>query len=163
MLPAATRVTLLARAMTLPFFIAEIVGASPLNPTIAARTMSTLFPPARSPALSTPANTFMSKGSRASLTSLYLSLSQMTTAFGLNCLACWMSRAALLPADSISTWKRSWWREITSRAWVPMDPVDPSMAILLFCSILRVFVLFFLLRDLARGYRLDVLHLLLPL
>ena len=57
--PAATRVSLLARAMVLPAFTAEIVDSSPLNPTIDVRTMSMLSLWTRSHTDFIPANTFI--------------------------------------------------------------------------------------------------------
>ena len=57
--PAATRVSLLARAMVLPALTAEIVDSSPLNPTIEVRTMSMLSDVTRSQTDFIPANTFI--------------------------------------------------------------------------------------------------------
>ena len=45
-----------------------------------------------------------------------------------NSMACWASRAGLPPpAASPATRNRSGLRRITSRAWVPIDPVEPRM------------------------------------
>ena len=57
--PAATRVSLLARAIALPALIAATVGFRPLNPTIDASTISMLSEFIRSQTESMPANTFM--------------------------------------------------------------------------------------------------------
>ena len=68
-LPAATRVSLLARAITLPALMAAIVGSSPLKPTIEAMTMSMLSPVTRLQTESIPAKTFVPVSSRAFLRS----------------------------------------------------------------------------------------------
>ena len=129
--PAATRVSLLARAMTFPAQIAAIVGASPLNPTIAATTMSTLSLVTRSQTDFIPANTFVSVPSNASARSLYLVSSQMTALLASNSLA-WLAISSQLPLQvSISTSKRSLCSLITSRVCLPIEPVEPSIAILL--------------------------------
>ena len=73
--------------MTFPALIADIVGASPLNPTIAATTMSTLSLVTRSQADFIPAKTFVSVPSRAAESSLYLLSSQITALLASNSLA----------------------------------------------------------------------------
>ena len=57
--PAATRVSLFARAIVFPAFTAEIVDSSPLNPTIDVSTMSMLSPETRSHTDFIPAKTFI--------------------------------------------------------------------------------------------------------
>lgn len=130
--PAATRVSLLARAIALPALMAATVEARPLKPTIAVSTMSMLLPCTSSQTESIPANTLIPSGWRASATSLYFSSLQITTLFASNSRACRMSSSLELLAVSSSTSKRSLCWLITSRACLPMDPVDPNMAILLF-------------------------------
>ena len=69
MAPAATSVSLLASATALPARRAARVGRRPLKPTIAPTTMSTDSIPTRSHRLSTPAQTFVPRGCKASATS----------------------------------------------------------------------------------------------
>ena len=57
--PAATRVSLLARAIALPARMAATVDCSPLNPTIAVTTISMLSPATRLQMESIPENTFI--------------------------------------------------------------------------------------------------------
>ena len=59
MLPAATRVSLFARAMVFPAFTAATVEERPLKPTIEVSTMSILSPVTRSQTDCIPANTFI--------------------------------------------------------------------------------------------------------
>ena len=80
-----------------------------------------------------PAYTFIPSGSNAVKTSLYLSSAPITTTLGLNVLACSINREALLPAVSTSISKKFSFSATTSNAWVPIEPVDPSMAICFFC------------------------------
>ena len=68
--PAATRVSLFARAITFPALMAEMVGASPLNPTIDATTMSTLSLATRSHTDFMPVNTLVSESFSASFRAL---------------------------------------------------------------------------------------------
>ena len=63
--PAATRVSLLARAIVLPALIAATVDASPLNPTIEVRTISMSSLVTRSQTDCIPAKTFTKWGLRA--------------------------------------------------------------------------------------------------
>ena len=66
--PAATSVSLFARAMSFPARMAASVGRSPLKPTIEATTMSTCFPVTRSQAASMPACTVVAFPMMASRT-----------------------------------------------------------------------------------------------
>ena len=59
MAPAATRVSLFARAMVFPALTAATVDARPLKPTIDVSTMSMLSPVTRSHTDCIPANTFI--------------------------------------------------------------------------------------------------------
>ena len=63
--PAATRVSLLARAMILPASMAARVGRKPLKPTMAATTISTPSAAARLQTESMPQNTLLSVSARA--------------------------------------------------------------------------------------------------
>ena len=114
--PPATRVSLFARAIILPAFIAEIVGLSPLNPTSAVRTMSMSSASTSEQTESMPVNTFISFGCRASATSWYLASLHMTTLPGRNSIACSIRRAELLFAVSSSTSNKSLCCLTTSRA-----------------------------------------------
>ena len=130
--PAATSVSLFARAIIFPAFMAERVGASPLKPTMEATTISILSAFTSSQTESIPANTFMSLSWSASATSRYLSGLQITTQPASNSIAWRISSSLLLLAVRSSTWKRSGCWRTTSSVCVPMEPVEPSIAILLF-------------------------------
>ena len=127
--PATTRVSLLANAMVLWAWMAWTVGRSPAKPTIAVRTISMFSFSTTSQRACSPLYTLMSVSANASLTWLYLSVSAMTTVSGENSRACCMSRSALLPAVSVWASKRSLCCRMTSKACVPMLPVEPRMAI----------------------------------
>ena len=67
--------------------------------------------------------------------SAFAELSLKTATFETwNCAACWARSSTWEPpAASPTTSKRSRWREMTSRPWVPMDPVDPRMTTVEVC------------------------------
>ena len=131
-LPAATSVSLFARANILPASRAARVGFSPLKPTMAPTTMSTSSAAAREHRLSMPANTLLPLSFSPSATMPYLSGLQTTTLFTSNSLAWEIRSSALLLAEISSTSKRSLCWRTMSRVWVPMEPVEPSIAIFLF-------------------------------
>ena len=94
--PATTIVSLLARAMALPAFMALIVGRKPEKPTIAVTTMSigpdsTIWQTA-----SYPPYTFIGRSARASFSLGYLLSSAITTASGINLRAWAMSSSTLV-------------------------------------------------------------------
>ena len=104
--PAATSVSLLASAMVLPARMADKVGRSPLNPTMAATTTSTSGACTRSQAAWMPRCTWTLCG-RASRTSWNLAGLQITTCGTRKASACSMSSCALELALIINTEKRS--------------------------------------------------------
>ena len=128
-LPATTKVSLLARAMALPARMALTVGRKPAKPTMAVSTMSISAFATTWQRASLPQNTLMGRWAKASRTKSYWPSSAITTVSGLNCRACCTSSLALLPAVRVWAAKWSGCCEITSRACVPIDPVEPSMAI----------------------------------
>ncbi len=103
--PAITRVSLLARAISLPALIADIVGIRPTAPTSAETTISTsgkvatLISPSTPLRISNPGLFFF-----ISATTL---LSDRETTFGLNFLIWSSSRALFCPAASPTTSKNS--------------------------------------------------------
>ena len=119
--------------------IAFIVGVKPAYPTRAVSTTSMFSPSTISSKDFLPANTFIPKLKRASLTSLYLSSFVITTIFGINFFDCSIKRVALLFAVKTSTPKRSGCSEITSSACVPIEPVEPRIAMFF----LFIFIYFF--------------------
>ncbi|MPN01213.1 hypothetical protein SDC9_148419 [bioreactor metagenome] len=146
--PAATKVSLFARAMAFPASIASSVGPRPLKPTMAVSTMSMFEPEATLPMELIPVNTLMPCLSRALNTFSYLDSSAITTALTSCFMACSIRSVSLEFAVSTSADSKEGCLEITSRAWVPMDPVDPRMAIRLFIrSGLKFNVLFRVNRD----------------
>ena len=138
--PATTMVSLLAKAMGLWCSMARRVGRSPAKPTMEAKTRSMDSISIKSATESIPQNTLMSWDAKASCTCWYFVLSAIATALGSNSNACAINRSALLPAQSTSTENRSRWRRITFSAWVPIEPVDPNMAILFISLILYEWV-----------------------
>ena len=130
--PAATRVSLFARAMVLPASMAATVERNPLKPTIEVSTMSISEDPTRSHTDCIPANTFIIRGCKASATLAYRDSLHITTLLASNSSACSMSRSALLLATMSSKLKRSGCCLSTSSACLPMDPVEPSIATPLF-------------------------------
>lgn len=75
-----------------------------------------------------PAKTLVSVCANASFTNVYLSVLAITTALGLNFMACSIKRSQLLLATNISAEKISGLPSITSSACVPIDPVEPNIA-----------------------------------
>ena len=126
--PATTRVSLLANAICLLYLIAFIVEDSPAKPTIAANTISMVSISTICSMDFSPANTFISCVNKASLTCWYLVSSPITTALGLNSMACFINKSALLFATNTSTSNSVGLSRTTSNAWVPMLPVLPIMA-----------------------------------
>lgn len=127
--PATTSVSLLANAMALPALIAAMVGRKPAKPTIAVSTMSICVLSTTWHRASGPAYTFIGRSDSAWDTVVYLSSLAMTTVSGLNSRACFINSSALLPAVRVCAWNWSGCCLMTSSACVPIEPVDPSMAI----------------------------------
>ena len=126
--PAVTRVSLFASAISFPAFIAAIVGRIPIIPTTAVTTISapSSVATARSPSM--PLSTRISRSRTRSFSSFAFSSFQTAAIFGENSRICFSRRSILLPAaravTSISLFART-----TSNVCVPIDPVDPSIAI----------------------------------
>ena len=131
--PATTSVSLFASAITLPFFTPFNVDFKPAKPTIAVSITSYVSKSATSSNAFSPANTFISVDERAFFTVSYFVSSPITTAFGKNSSACFISNSAFVCAVNISASNKSEWVRITSRACVPIEPVDPKIATRFFC------------------------------
>ena len=78
---------------------------------------------------------------KADFTASSLSATPTTTALGLNSKA-WVINKSVFPlADNTSTSKWSGLALTTSKAWVPIEPVAPKMAIRFFSSIRKAYSL----------------------
>src|SRR6516164_1245642 len=114
--------SLLAKASRRPASRAAIVTGSPAKPTTALRTTSAPLAAATMP--SSPARTSMPPGT-ASRTAGWRAGSPITTTSGWNSAACAASTSADRCAASAWTRKRPGSARMTSRAWVPTEPVEP--------------------------------------
>src|SRR5262245_35896590 len=109
--PAAIRLSLFASASRLPAPSAESVAGSPAKPTTAFSTTSA------------------SSSAESSASASGRSAQARTRSAGTpKSAACCARRSLDRPAASATTRYSSRWRESTSSAWVPIDPVDPRMA-----------------------------------
>ena len=126
--PAVTRVSLLASAISLPALIASIVGRIPIIPTIAVTSISasSRVDTLRSPSM--PDTTCVSVSAIRTLSSRAFSSDHTAASFGANSLICFSRRAILFPAASPQT-LISPFSLATSRVWVPIEPVEPKIAI----------------------------------
>ena len=123
--PPITSDSLLARASALPAARAARVGSSPAAPVMAFITTSQGRAASRWEA-SGPAQTAVCAGNR-SASAAAASADGTATTSGVQACAWSTNRSRLPPpADSPTTRKRSGWASITSRVWVPIEPVDPS-------------------------------------
>lgn len=131
--PAATRVSLLARAMTFPAPIAAIGRQSPLNPTIAATTMSTLVACNQvADRLHSREHLCVSAVQRGPQGPCTWSR-RMTALLASNSWPGWPSAPQLPLQVSISTLKKnSCAPQRCPRVCLPIEPVEPSIAILSF-------------------------------
>src|SRR5690606_30886184 len=103
--PPTMRLSLLASASVAPVSSTARVAARPTEPVM-------------------PLSTTSASTSRASATAS----SMPSAVFATPVSAAWRASAsALLPAASPTSSKRSGFAPMTSRAWVPIDPVDPRM------------------------------------
>jgi len=128
--PAITSVSLLANATSLPASTAVTVGTSPAAPTMAESTRSFSGRAAISLYPSGPDRIFNSRGSPGSLPSRRAhSSSKTATIRGRNLAICSRSRTTFLPAARAVTRKRSRLQSMTASACVPIEPVEPKMAI----------------------------------
>ena len=128
MCPAQTSVSLLARAMVFPALIAAMVGRMPIIPTIAVTSTSASGRVAASIKPSMPQATFTSVSFILARKSSAASLLHITASFGANSLICFSISSTFLPAASATTDKSALFLTISS-VWVPMEPVEPKIAI----------------------------------
>ena len=126
--PAVTSVSLLARAMFFPASIPAIVGRIPIIPTIAVTKISVSGIVAISISPSIPATTFTGKSEILTRSSLAFSSDQTATVFGENSRICSSSKEILFPA-AIPTTSMSLFALTTSNVCVPIEPVEPKIAI----------------------------------
>ena len=126
--PAVTSVSLLASAMSFPALIASIVGRIPIIPTTAVTRISVFFIVATSRSPSMPATIFVSVSATLTRNSSAFSSDHTATICGWNFLICSSNILILLPAASPST-SISPFSLTTSRVCVPMEPVEPKIAI----------------------------------
>ena len=126
--PAVTSVSLLASAICFPAVIAAIVGRIPIIPTIAVTKISTSGSVDTSISPSIPDTIFTSRSLTLSASSFARSSLQTATTFGANSRICASSRSILFPAASPDT-SISLFSLTTSNVCVPMEPVEPKIAI----------------------------------
>ena len=131
--PPVTSVSLLARSIRFLAFMASIVGTRPTFPTTEVSVISASLWHDISLSESSPAITSVSVSARADLRSAYFVLSQMQTVWGLNFLACISSNPTLELAES-ATMLIPPSAEATSRACVPIEPVEPKTAMFFICQ-----------------------------
>ena len=132
--PAAIKVSLLARARSLPARTAARVGRRPAQPTIPVTTRSAV---GQAAAVQRPSVPPTSSGNRAGLavgsrsfrrccSSFRSSTSARATTSGAWRWIWRTSRSKLLPAVRATTRKRSGNSSASSSVWVPIEPVEPS-------------------------------------
>mmetsp|Transcript_33644 Transcript_33644/g.43190 ORF Transcript_33644/g.43190 Transcript_33644/m.43190 type:complete len:230 (-) Transcript_33644:252-941(-) len=133
--PPAIRVSLLARAISLPPLMASMVGRRPAHPTIPVTTVSASSTAATAQIPSFPAmivgisDSFMPCFDSASFRAGIESGEDTEAIFGLNCATCFENNSTLLPADRPMTSKCSGFSSQISSVWVPIEPVDPRRLI----------------------------------
>ena len=140
MCPAVTSVSLLARAISFPASMAAIVGLIPIIPTIAVTNTWDCGIVAISSRPSMPLTTFTGKSATRLRRSAAASSLHMPAIRGWNSLICCSICSTLFPAASAATCNSGLLRT-TSRVWVPMEPVDPRIAIffIVLCSLYLTF------------------------
>ena len=126
--PAVTSVSLLAKAMSFPASMAAMVGLIPIMPTIAVTNTWLWGKDAISSSPSMPERIFTSRSATRTRRSSAASWVHMQAARGLNSRICSSIFSALLPAARATTRRSGWLRTISS-VWVPMEPVEPNIAI----------------------------------
>ena len=126
--PAVTKVSLLASAISLPALIPSIVGRIPIIPTIAVTRICVPSIAASSRSPSIPPTTLQSVSLTRSLSSAAFSSSPTAASLGENSRICSSSMEIFLPAARPRTCKSLFFLTI-SRVWVPMEPVEPKIAI----------------------------------
>ena len=126
--PAVTRVSLFARAMSFPASIAAIVGRMPIMPTTAVTRISYPSMTAISKSPSMPETIFVPVSATRTASSFAFSSSQTPQIFGENS-RIWLSSASMFLPAAIPTTSISPFARTTSKVWVPMEPVEPRIAI----------------------------------
>jgi len=132
--PPATMLSLFARARVAPDSRAARVGRRPIAPVIPLRTTSAPMA-AAVVAASAPTTTSGAYAARpapaayeASAERRSWTLPAAAATKGTSNSTAWRAKRSILPpAASARTVKRSRLRPMTSRAWVPIDPVEPRM------------------------------------
>mmetsp|Transcript_28994 Transcript_28994/g.47873 ORF Transcript_28994/g.47873 Transcript_28994/m.47873 type:complete len:235 (+) Transcript_28994:417-1121(+) len=128
--PPLIRVSLLARAMSLPSLIASIVGLRPAAPTMPVTTVSAVSTVEQARIPSSPnmiSGIFLHPApSRRSLSSLAAASVAREAIFGLYFMTCSAMSSALFPAERASTTKLSGQASTISNVCVPILPVDPN-------------------------------------
>ena len=114
--------------MSLPASIAAMVGRIPIIPTMAVTRISDSGCAATSRSPSIPDTIFTSRSAVRILSSFAFSSVHTAASGGRNSLICLSSRSILEPAAN-AVISRSPLFLATSRVCVPMEPVDPSIAI----------------------------------
>mmetsp|Transcript_72584 Transcript_72584/g.146089 ORF Transcript_72584/g.146089 Transcript_72584/m.146089 type:complete len:260 (+) Transcript_72584:814-1593(+) len=132
--PPAMRVSLLAKAMRLPFLMASMVGSKPAHPTIpvtttlASSSVATMFTPSAPPHTSTPVTPSARSLSFSSGT-FAGSAHETTRTVSLNSAHCAARRSRFPPAESAVTLNLSGRARTMSNVCVPIDPVEPRREI----------------------------------
>ena len=125
--PPTTSVSLFARAIFFPAFMAATVGTSPAYPTSAFTTTSTSCEQTTCRSDSSPVNTLIGYDARALFRASYFVGSVMTAHAASNSMAWRASSCQLLRAVSDVISNRSGFSRTISSVCTPIDPVDPSM------------------------------------
>src|SRR5439155_25833357 len=127
--PPTTSDSLFARARIFPDCSVAREGESPTAPTMAFSTMSASDSRASVSMASGPDRMSTSRSEPSlSFSSTAASSSAMATRGGMNSRTCPTSSSWLLPAPKPTTRNRSGLCRTTSRAWVPIEPVEPRIA-----------------------------------
>ena len=145
--PPATRVSLLARAMSIPASMAASVGRSPTMPETAVSSISAESQVATAMSPSMPESTSMSGNSAwiRFLRSKAASGSITPTSAGWYRRIC-SSRASIsLKQEILTTFSSSGNSSTTDSACVPMDPVEPMILIFFIVSPRIIFVYLFII------------------
>ena len=128
MCPAVTRVSLFARAISFPASMAAIVGLIPIMPTTAVTNTCASGITAISSSPSIPVTTFTGRSATRLRRSAAASSLHIPAINGWNSRICCSICSTLFPAASATTCSSGLFLT-TSRVWVPIEPVDPRIAI----------------------------------
>ena len=132
--PAVTSVSLFASAISFPALIASMVGRMPIIPTIAVTRISDSGTAATESSPSMPDTISISISRTRLLSSAARSSFHTAASFGRNSRICCSSRSMLFPAARAVT-SRSPLVLTISSVWVPMEPVEPRIAIFFISSV----------------------------